>query len=79
TTAHAAAELNNDDKGTRKCILMESDDKIPAKHLAKKMGFSMISEITKKRLQLIKEEYPNFRFKVIENKSDVKELSAICE
>ena len=66
TTAHAVAELNRTDNGTRKCILMESDHVIPANHLARKMGFTKISAITEKRLQLIKELYNEFNFQVVE-------------
>ncbi|MDX7989212.1 site-specific DNA-methyltransferase [Xenorhabdus sp. 12] len=66
TTAHAVAELNSADMGTRKCILMESDCEIPARHLARKMGFTTIAEITEKRLHLIQEKYNNFSFQLIE-------------
>lgn len=61
TTAHAVAELNDNDMGTRKCLLMESDSEIPTKHVARKMGFTAISEITERRLQLIQAAYHNFR------------------
>ncbi|MBA5603213.1 site-specific DNA-methyltransferase [Pectobacterium aroidearum] len=69
TTAHAVAVLNSADMGKRKCILMESDSEIPAKHLAREMGFTTISEITEKRLHLIQDEYNNFTFQVIETSS----------
>lgn len=64
TTAHAISELNDINNGKRKCILMESDSEIPAKHLARKMGFTTISEITEKRLQIIKESQNKFSFQV---------------
>ena len=66
TTAHAVAELNDNDMGTRKCLLMESDSEIPTKHVARKMGFTAISEITERRLQLIQAAYHNFSFQVID-------------
>ena len=64
TTAHAIAELNDTDNGKRKCILMESDSEIPTNHLARKMGFTTISEITEKRLQIIKESQNKFTFQI---------------
>lgn len=72
TTAHAVAELNETDSARRRCILMESDCEIPVKHLARKMGFNKISDITEKRLHLISEKYSNFRFKVIELKENIR-------
>lgn len=77
TTAHAMAELNSSDNGTRKCILMESDSDIPTKHLAKEMGFTKISDITERRLKLIRDKFHNFDFQVITPLSDSKENIAI--
>lgn len=65
TTAQAVADLNEIDGGTRKCILMESDCKIPLKHVAKKSGFEYISDITEERLNLIKNKQPLYNFKII--------------
>ena len=73
TTAHAVAELNSTDNGARKCILMESDHEIPANHLARKMGFTKISAITEKRLQLIKEKYNEFNFQVVEVTQQIRQ------
>ena len=65
TTAHAIAELNQSDSGTRKCILMEADSEIPSSHTAYKAGFKHISEITEARLKLIKKAIPSFTFNTI--------------
>ena len=64
TTAHAVAELNSEDGGNRKCILMESDTEIPINHEARKAGFNTISEITEERLKLISDEFSCFTYKV---------------
>lgn len=60
TAAHATATLNKKDKGSRRCILMESNDKIPTKHVAVGMGFSTIADITEYRLRIIKGIMSNF-------------------
>lgn len=65
TTAHAVAELNKSDSGTRKCILMESDIEIPNSHIASKAGFKCISDITEERLSLIKKVIPSFHFNTV--------------
>lgn len=64
TTAQAVADLNKIDGGTRKCILMESDCKIPLNHLAKKSGFERIADITEERLRLIQNKEPSYTFKI---------------
>ncbi|EAA6374405.1 site-specific DNA-methyltransferase, partial [Salmonella enterica subsp. enterica serovar Muenchen] len=46
TTAHAAALLNKSDGGKRKTILMENNTLIPEKHLAYKLGFKTIADIS---------------------------------
>lgn len=63
TTAHAAAEMNADDGGTRRCILMESDCHVPDNHVAMEMGFSKIADITEYRLRLIKGILSSFCYK----------------
>lgn len=72
TTAHAAEKLNIADGGTRKTILMETDDSIPVKHLAYKAGYKTISQITEARLSFIKKENSDFSYCVIRsnNKSN---------
>lgn len=62
TTAHAAQELNQQDEGTRKTILIESDDLIPEWHVASKLGFSRLYEITEHRLNYIKKISPNYSY-----------------
>jgi adenine-specific DNA-methyltransferase len=52
-TACAAFELNAEDGGTRRCILMESDDPIPDNHIARQHGFKLISDITKATVSLL--------------------------
>ena len=65
TTAHAVAELNNIDRGNRKCILMETDCKIPLKHVARDHDFERISDITSRRLRMIQSEYHSFKFQIV--------------
>lgn len=55
TTAHAVTDLNLLDGGVRKCILMESTSTIPSSHPASNYGFEEISDITEKRLELLRE------------------------
>ena len=74
TTAQAVYELNEFDGGNRKCILMESDCKIPFEHESKKRGFEYISDITEERLSLIKDKKPSFKFNVIGQSED-----ALCK
>ncbi|WP_080965532.1 site-specific DNA-methyltransferase [Chromobacterium subtsugae] len=61
TTAHAVAELNATDAGTRKTILMESNAVIKDTHTACRAGYKTISEITLARFDKIRSEYPNFK------------------
>ena len=65
TTAQAVADLNSTDEGTRRCLLMESDCKIPPNHIAQESGFKLISDITEERLKLIKREIDSFNAKVV--------------
>ncbi len=55
STAQAVLELNASDGGNRKFICVQLDEKTPAKSLARKHGFSFISQITKKRIELVLE------------------------
>ena len=64
TTAHAAAVLNTNDKGTRKTILMENNSPIPISHVARKHGCNVISDISIARLEKINLEFPEFTFQV---------------
>lgn len=65
TTAHAIAEMNTEDKGTRRCILMEMDSIIPDDHIAIEAGFGVIADITKYRLRLVKGLVDNFVYNTI--------------
>ena len=71
TTAQAISDLNVTDKGTRRCILMESDCDIPTKHTAVDSGFKYISDITEERLKLIKNEKASFKIKIIRSNAEV--------
>lgn len=66
TTAHAAHILNQRDLGTRKVILMESDEEIPQKHVASKR-FDIISDITAFRLRYLEENSDSYNFFVIDS------------
>jgi adenine-specific DNA-methyltransferase len=65
TTAEAAWELNKQDDGTRKVILVEQSQSIPAQHIAAKKGFQLISDITEFRLKLIHNRNPSYKFSEI--------------
>lgn len=65
TTAHAAHNLNKRDSGNRKVILIEQNVKIPEKHIAYKLGYKTISDITKGRLEHIKSLDEKFDYKVV--------------
>jgi len=67
TTAQAARELNKADKGTRRVVLMESDDLISPEHLAHKMGYKHICDITVQRLSFIKDDNADYDFVVLKN------------
>jgi adenine-specific DNA-methyltransferase len=54
TTAHAAQNVNLIDGGQRRVVLIESDSVIPASHIAHKMGYRVISDITQARIEKIK-------------------------
>jgi adenine-specific DNA-methyltransferase len=69
TTAHAAYELNKIDGGTRKVIMMESDDLVPEEHLAFKLNYKKICEITETRLRFLREQDDSYKYTVL-NSSD---------
>ena len=56
STAQAVLEMNANDKGNRKFICVQLDEKTPAKSLARRHGFEVISQITKKRIELVLEK-----------------------
>lgn len=51
TTAEAAHNVNQEDQGTRKVLLVEQDAQIPAEHIATSRGFKFVADITEYRLQ----------------------------
>ncbi len=62
TTAHAVMDLNNEDGGTRKYIMVQLQEKYDANSAAYKVGYKTICEIGKERIRRagkkIKEENP---------------------
>ena len=72
TTAHAAFELNRADGGNRKVLLMESQDEIPDKHIARKHGFTYISDITLYRLAHIRSLDQQYRYRVVRPVTDAE-------
>ncbi|MEO8109810.1 MAG: site-specific DNA-methyltransferase [Ginsengibacter sp.] len=56
STAQAVLEMNAKDNGNRKFICVQLDEKTPAKSIARKQGFDVISRITKKRIELVLEK-----------------------
>ena len=69
TTAHAAYNLNKKDKGKRKIILVEQSKEIKRNHISFKKGFSVISDITEKRLSWIKENDNDYSYRSISLKT----------
>jgi adenine-specific DNA-methyltransferase len=61
TFAEAAHKVNSSDNGNRKVLLLESVTSIPVDHVAIKMGYTRICELTEKRLSHIKEK-SSFRY-----------------
>ncbi len=53
STAQAVLEMNVKDNGNRKFICVQLDEKTPSKSIARKHGFDTISQITKKRIDLV--------------------------
>ncbi|NRB69722.1 MAG: site-specific DNA-methyltransferase [Vibrio sp.] len=64
TTAHAAQVLNERDGGQRKVILMESDERVPKKHVASK-SFDLISDITKFRLDYLSNNFHSYCYQSV--------------
>lgn len=62
TTAHATYNLNKNDQGNRKVILVEDNQRISEKHSAFKKGYKLISDITEKRLFWINEQDANYEY-----------------
>lgn len=63
TTAHAVMQLNAEDNGNRKYIMVQLPEKTPEDSEARKAGYSTICEIGKERIrragEKIKKEYPD--------------------
>lgn len=63
TTAHAVMQLNAEDGGNRKYIMVQLPEKTPEDSEARKAGYSTICEIGKERIrragEKIKKDYPN--------------------
>ena len=53
TTAHAVLDLNKDDGGNRKFIMVQIPEMVPEDSVAKKMGYLTISEIGKERIRRV--------------------------
>lgn len=56
STAQAVLEMNLKDNGNRKFICVQLDEKTPVKSIARTHGFDTISQITKKRIDLVLEK-----------------------
>lgn len=72
TTAHAAHILNQRDGGTRKVVLMESNEEIPKKHIASK-DFNIISDITAFRLRYLEETSDTYKYHVIDGSDQLSQ------
>jgi adenine-specific DNA-methyltransferase len=63
TSAHSVMQLNSEDSGNRKFILVQIPESTPEKSEAKKAGYETIAEIGKERIRRaakkIKEEHPD--------------------
>jgi adenine-specific DNA-methyltransferase len=59
TTAHAVMELNYEDDGDRKFILVQNSQKIDKKYEAYQKGYKTIYELMKKRVELVCQKYKN--------------------
>lgn len=53
TTAHAVLDLNKEDGGNRKFILVQLPEKVPADSEAAKAGYATIAEIGKERIRRV--------------------------
>ncbi|WP_316800201.1 site-specific DNA-methyltransferase [Pedobacter frigidisoli] len=67
TTAHAVSELNYDDDGNRKFILVQMAELLEEKSEAVQNGFNSIADISKERIKKVIEKYA-----VDEDKNGVK-------
>jgi len=56
TTAHAVMQLNAEDGGNRKFIMVQLDEKTKADSEARKAGYNTIDEIARKRIELAGEK-----------------------
>lgn len=80
TTAHAVMQLNAEDGGNRKFIMVQLPEKCDEKSEAYKAGYKNICEIGKERIRRagkkIVEEIKNASITFGKNRKDVKEMSA---
>lgn len=65
TTAHALADLNNENGASRRCVLLESDAPIPDKHVAKEYGFNKVCDITESRLNILSKQFAGFSYRIM--------------
>ncbi len=63
TTAQAVHELNLRDNGHRRTVLIEQNRPVPSTHPAKDRGYSLISDITARRLAYLSERSTKFLFR----------------
>lgn len=56
TTAHAVFELNSEDGGNRKCIMVQLPEPTAEKSRARKEGFKTISELSRTRISMAADE-----------------------
>lgn len=59
STAHAVMELNAEDGGSRKYIMVQIDEPCDEKSDAYKQGYHTISQISKERIRLVSEKMKN--------------------
>ncbi len=64
STAQAVLEMNAKDNGNRKFICVQLDEKTPENSVARKNGFDTISQITKKRIEIVLQNLSNGEFRV---------------
>lgn len=66
TTAHAAFNVNNEDGGSRKVVLVEQQSPIDDTHCAAKRGFRTIADIAEYRLSYIAAQNEAYRYRTVE-------------
>jgi adenine-specific DNA-methyltransferase len=66
TTAHATYNVNREDDGTRKVLLVEQKAEIDSLHIAAARGFRCISDIAERRLQFISSQDESYMYKAID-------------